>query len=1829
MSGSNNPPVLAPDIASVTEDGTLVATGNVLTNDSDPNGLTLSVTAVDGITLSGTTTTIVGSYGTLIIQPNGQYTYTLADTQANVRGLANGQVVPDVFTYTVSDGQTYTQTTTETTENLISQSESLNAAPWIPFSSGTEPVVTPNVAPGPNGGANTADQVALTAADSGLYYQTNVAGTYTFSIWVKLVSGSGSFALNYYQGSTNTSVTQEEIATGTWQQVSLTFTGDGNTFSNVAIIHDLSQSTSGAFEFWGAELNPGSTIDPYVATNGSPITTTVTVATPLVLSSTLTVDVTGNTPVAEPDTASVTEDETLTATGNVLGNDTDGPGKTLTVATVDGITISGTTTITGTYGTLVIQPNGQYTYTLADAQASVRGLANGQVVPDVFSYTVSDGETYGQTTTQTVTNVISQSQAFTASPWVAFSSGTKPALTADVAPGPNGGANTADQITLASANSGIYYQTNVAGTYTFSIWVKLISGSGSFALNYYQGSTNGSVTQTEVATGTWQQVSVTFTGDGNVNSNIALVHSGSQSTSGTFEIWGAQLNSGSTVEPYVPTSGSPVTTTITTTSPLTIGSTLTVDVTGNTPVTKPDTASVTENETLTATGNVLANDTDGPGKTLTVATVDGITISGTTTITGTYGTLVIQPNGQYTYTLANTQANVQALANGQVVPDVFSYTASDGETYGQTTTQTVTNVISQSQAFTASPWVAFSSGTQPALTANVAPGPNGGTNTADQITLTSANSGIYYQTNVAGTYTLSIWVKLISGSGSFALNYYKGSTNSSVTQTEVATGTWQQVSLTFTGDGNVNSNIALVHSGSQSTSGTFEIWGAQLNSGSTVEPYVPTSGSPVTTTITTTSPLTIGSTLTVDVTGNSDIPIAANDTANVTEDGNLVATGNVLANDTDPDGKTLTVATVNGVTISGTTTIVGTYGTLVIQPNGQYTYTLANAQANVRALDNGQLASDAFTYTVSNGETYSETTTQTIENLITASQAIGTAPWGAILPAGIPFSSPAIPNTITVTSDIGPGPNGGTSTADQITLIGPSVGLYYGTTVAGQNTFSVWVRLVSGNGDFSLAYYDGATNTYVDQTVVATATWQRVSITFTGDGSADSSVSIAHSSLQDVSGVFEVWGAQLNSGAAPETYLATSGSTATTTISTTTGLGATLSVNIEGVTPVAVPDTAAVTSGGTQVATGNVLANDTDADGTTLTVATVDGIAISGATTIVGVYGTLVIQPNGQYVYTLNSGQANVQELVSGLTETDGFSYTVSDGLSYTQVTPVVEENLITQSQNFAVSSVWVPFSSGTAPVVTANVGPGPNGGANTADNVTLTSAESGLFYQTAVSGEYTFSVWAKAVSGNANFSFSYYSAGVLTSYVQSVVATSTWQQFTFNFYGDDAPDSNIALLYDSTQSGAGTFEFWGAQLNPGTTADTYEATSGSPVAVTTSVTTPQTIGSTLTVSVSGSPSNQPGATLNLQNSTQSVIADLATDRWSNALTVLPLGDSITYGVVSQDYVTQNTLSDGFRQPLWSDFVANNMLINLVGDQNDGPVTFLDPANAAYPGLTTSEIAARLPALLANEQPGAILLMAGTNDANQGVAPSTIAADILGMLDTVAAMSPSTHVYVSTLIPLNNGNPSVIAPVNTAIESMVQKAETSGMNVSLINNSNFTTADLATDGVHPTTAGYALLAQNFYSAILAQQPASGGTPGGSAQTISSSIFNLVGGSGNDLLIGNSQPNLIYAGSGNDVLEGGGGNDTLVGGSGTDQFFITDVTGTVTIQDFAPSQNDYLVFSGIPGLTSSTQLTGSVVTQSGGQTTINLASFGVKEQVVLANYTGSLSQTLFQ
>ena len=91
------------------------------------------------------------------------------------------------------------------------------------------------------------------------------------------------------------------------------------------------------------------------------------------------------TPTAVDDVNNVTEDTALTATGNVRGNDVNNVDTPITIT-------AGTGTTVGTYGTLVLNADGSYTYTLNNTNPAVNALNNGQTLTDTFNYSVTDSD---------------------------------------------------------------------------------------------------------------------------------------------------------------------------------------------------------------------------------------------------------------------------------------------------------------------------------------------------------------------------------------------------------------------------------------------------------------------------------------------------------------------------------------------------------------------------------------------------------------------------------------------------------------------------------------------------------------------------------------------------------------------------------------------------------------------------------------------------------------------------------------------------------------------------------------------------------------------------------------------------------------------------------------------------------------------------------------------------------------------------------------------------------------------------------------------------------------------------------------------------------------------------------------------------------------------------------------------------------------------------------------------------------------------------------------------------------------------------------------------
>ena len=122
-------------------------------------------------------------------------------------------------------------------------------------------------------------------------------------------------------------------------------------------------------------------------------------------------------------------------------------------------------------------------------------------------------------------------------------------------------------------------------------------------------------------------------------------------------------------------------------------------------------------------------------------------------------------------------------------------------------------------------------------------------------------------------------------------------------------------------------------------------------------------------------------TITISVTGANDAPAASNDsnTIDISTNSTLTVTDgsikDVLTNDTDADtNDTISVTEIRTGALEGAGTsgvvgssLTGTYGTLIINSNGSYTYIVNTGLDDT--LDKGQIVFEYFNYTVSDGTT--------------------------------------------------------------------------------------------------------------------------------------------------------------------------------------------------------------------------------------------------------------------------------------------------------------------------------------------------------------------------------------------------------------------------------------------------------------------------------------------------------------------------------------------------------------------------------------------------------------------------------------------------------------------------------------------------------------------------------------------------------------------------------------------------------------------------------------------------------------------------------------------
>jgi len=152
------------------------------------------------------------------------------------------------------------------------------------------------------------------------------------------------------------------------------------------------------------------------------------------------------------------------------------------------------------------------------------------------------------------TNLTDKSEEFDDAAWGKTAGAT---ATADQAVSPDGTTN-ADLLDISASNSYINnFITSVSSTeYTFSLYLRSVSGTGTWPINWYDGSSHHR--ELVNLTTTWQRFSITFT-PGTTNPAVYPGDSRLASTLTTCYAWGVQYEAGASPSSYIKTTTAPVT----------------------------------------------------------------------------------------------------------------------------------------------------------------------------------------------------------------------------------------------------------------------------------------------------------------------------------------------------------------------------------------------------------------------------------------------------------------------------------------------------------------------------------------------------------------------------------------------------------------------------------------------------------------------------------------------------------------------------------------------------------------------------------------------------------------------------------------------------------------------------------------------------------------------------------------------------------------------------------------------------------------------------------------------------------------------------------------------------------------------------------------------------------------------------------------------------------------------------------------------------------------------------------------------------------------------
>ncbi|MFJ6701204.1 MULTISPECIES: ricin-type beta-trefoil lectin domain protein [unclassified Streptomyces] len=199
-----------------------------------------------------------------------------------------------------------------------------------------------------------------------------------------------------------------------------------------------------------------------------------------------------------------------------------------------------------------------------------------------------------------------------------------------------------------------------------------------------------------------------------------------------------------------------------------------------------------------------------------------------------------------------------------------------------------------------------------------------------------------------------------------------------------------------------------------------------------------------------------------------------------------------------------------------------------------------------------------------------------------------------------------------------------------------------------------------------------------------------------------------------------------------------------------------------------------------------------------------------------------------------------------------------------------------------------------------------------------------------------------------------------------------------------------------------------------------------------------------------------------------------------STLRVLPLGDSITWGIGS-------STGDSYRSALWNQLAAEGHPEDFVGSGRNG--TMSDPDNEGHSGWRIDQVASITDSVLARYRPNVITLEIGTNDLNQNYQVATATERLAALIDQINRDAPDATVLVGTLIISTNAAEEPNRPAfNAKLPGIVQARQAAGKHVRLVDMSALTSSDLA-DALHPNDSGYSKMAAAFNGGVQAADAA--------------------------------------------------------------------------------------------------------------------------------------------